>query len=99
MDFSILAAHLDDTTWTHCKGNIQQVLSRVPTSYVEIGYGIWVLKTKECYSAIHDLTSFFKRIGVSFVLIPLSAPLHCGLPRNQTEALATLGVEFRNIFD
>jgi hypothetical protein len=87
MFHTLLAAFFDQDSWTKCQEAVESSLSRAQGSYVEVGFGTWVFKTKECFWLLDDLKALFKSQGVNFVSVPLYDALQVCLEPKIAEAL------------
>jgi len=87
MFHTLLAAFFDQDSWSECQESVESSLTRAQGSYVEIGFGTWVFKTKECFWLLDDLKGLFKSHGVTFVCVPLYDALQVCLEPKTAEAL------------
>jgi len=87
MFHTLLAAFFDQDSWGRCQDAVESGLARAQESYVEVGFGTWVFKTKECFWLLDDLKTLFKGHGVNFVSVPLYDALQVCLEPKTAEAL------------
>ena len=87
MFHTLLAAFFDQDSWSKCQEAVEGNLSRVQGSYVEVGFGTWIFKTKECFWLLDDLKALFKSQGVNFVSVPLYDAVQVCLEPKIAEAL------------
>src|SRR2546426_1135178 len=97
MKHVILAVHFDESTWDACRPLVEKALQGVKDFHVQIEVGLWVFRTQECYSVVHELEHLLAKRGVRFLSVPHDGPLPCGVSKAAGEALRTLGVEVCNV--
>ena len=93
----ILTAPFDASTWESCRPFVERALAQVKDFHAEIDIGLWVFRTQECYSVVHELEHFFANRGIRFLSVPHDGPLPCGVSPAAGEALRALGVEVCNV--
>jgi hypothetical protein len=97
MKHIILAVSPDPLTWESCRPFVEKLLAQVKEFYAQIEVGLWVFRTQECYSVVHELEHLFACRGIRFLSVPLGGPLPCGVTRSVGETLRALGVEVCNV--
>lgn len=95
--FTIISACIDNADWEQHHVAIRNRLREAGTNHVEIEIGLWVFKTKEAYTPIRSLESFFLNHNVLYVSIPLSGQLECSVPEDVEQALSAFGLEVYNL--
>jgi hypothetical protein len=97
MKHIILTVPLDASTWDSCRPFVERALAQVKDFHAEIDIGLWVFRTQECYSVVHELEHLFANRGIRFLSVPHDGPLPCGVSPAAGEALRALGVEVCNV--
>jgi hypothetical protein len=97
MKHIILTAPFDASTWESCRPFVERALAQVKDFHAEIDIGLWVFRTQECYSVVHELEHLFANRGIRFLSVPHDGPLPCGVSPAAGEALRALGVEVCNV--
>jgi hypothetical protein len=97
MKHIIIAVSRDALTWESCRPFVEKLLAQVKDFHAQIDVGLWVFRTQECYSVVHELEHLFACRGIRFLSVPLSGPLPCGVSKSVGEVLRALGVEVCNV--
>src|SRR5262245_61516738 len=59
MKHIVIAVAMDAFVWESCRPFVEKLLAQVVDFYAEVDAGLWVFRTQECYSVVHELEHFF----------------------------------------
>ena len=98
MKFTLFVAEFTQDSWEREKDTVQSVLSKIHENCVQIGIGIWIVKTKETYPSIYHLTTLLRTWKVPFALVPIAElpPTVCVSP-DVVQQLGKLGLDVYEI--
>jgi len=97
MKYMILNLVADEYSYGQVHKRVEEEFAKYPDQWVEVGFGLWLLRSVECAALIHWMESLCLAQKIPFVSATVDGPIVCGVEATKAETMKKLGIEVRNI--